>query len=157
MALSKKARVLMVCFSLQFGVLAGVPMRPDEIQEFIHRMNLPALAHVLPADTDADDDDSADVAGDWLIKQQQGDLVCTFDEHDGVLSGSCRPASGTGDVPISGKVEGRRIEWQFEIALAAGAKKQTVTYLGTLDERETSMKGTFSIGDVRGEFSGEKE
>ena len=58
MSLSKKARVLMVCASLQFGVLAGVPMRPDEIQEFMHRMNLPALAHVLPTDADADDDDA---------------------------------------------------------------------------------------------------
>ena len=157
MSLSKKARVLMVCLSLQFGVLAGVPMRPDEIQEFMHRMNVPALAHVLPGDADADDDDASGVAGEWLITQQQGDLVCTFDEHDGVLSGGCRPATGSGDVPISREVQGRRIEWQFEIALAPGEKKQTLTYIGTLDERGTSMKGTFSIGDVRGEFSGERE
>jgi len=47
-------RVLMVCVSLQIGVFAGVPMRPDEIQELMHRMNVPALAHVLPADDDAD-------------------------------------------------------------------------------------------------------
>jgi hypothetical protein len=157
MSLSKKARVLMVCVSLQFGVLAGVPMRPDEIQEFMHRMNLPALAHVLPSDADADDDDAPGIAGEWLIKQQQGDLVCTFDEHAGVLSGSCRPATGTGDVPISGKVQGRDVEWQFEVALALGEKKQTVTYIGTLDEGGASMKGTFSIGDLRGEFEAQKQ
>ena len=157
MSLSKKARVLMVCVSLQFGVLAGVPMRPDEIQEFLHRMNLPVLAHVLPTDADADDDDAPGIAGEWLIKQAQGDLVCVFDEHDGVLSGSCRPASGTGNVPISGKVQGRRVEWQFEIALAPGAKKKTVTYTGTLGDGDASMKGTFAIADLRGEFSGEKQ
>src|SRR5438046_2393272 len=94
MSLSRKARVLMVCVSLQVGVLAGVPMRPDEIREFMHRMNLPALAQVLPRDAEADDDDAPGVAGEWLIKQQPGDLVCTLNEHDGVLSGSCRPATG---------------------------------------------------------------
>src|SRR5712691_6053299 len=105
MSLSKKARVLMVCVSLQFGVLAGVPMRPDEIQELMHRMNVPVLAHVLPADTDADDDDAPGIAGEWLIEQQPGDLICTFDEHDGTLSGSCRPASGPEGAPISGVVQ----------------------------------------------------
>jgi hypothetical protein len=32
------------------GVLGGVPMRPDEIQELMHQMNQPALAHVLPTE-----------------------------------------------------------------------------------------------------------
>jgi len=157
MSLSKKACVSMVCLSLQFGVLAGVPMRPEEIQEFMHRMNLPALAHVLPAETDADDDDAPGIAGEWLITQPQGELICTFEEHDGVLGGSCRPASGPEGVPMSGTVEGGRVEWRFEIALAPGEKKQTVTYIGTLDASGVSMRGTFSIGDLRGEFTGEKQ
>ena len=157
MTLSEKMRVLMVCLSLQIGVVAGVPMRPDEIQECLHRMNLPALAHVLPSEADADGDSAPGIAGEWLITQAAGDLICAFEERDGALSGTCRPATGPEGVPITGSVRDRRVDWQFDIALAPGERKQTVTYGGTLDERGTSMRGAFSVGNLRGEFTGEKQ
>lgn len=53
----KKLRVVLVCAVLEMGVLMGAPMRPEEIQELMHQMNQPKLAHVLPADVDDGDDD----------------------------------------------------------------------------------------------------
>lgn len=38
----------MVCAMLQLGVTMGVPMRPDKVEELIHQMNQPKMAHVLP-------------------------------------------------------------------------------------------------------------
>ena len=52
----KRLRVLLMCLALEMGVLAGVPMRPDEIQELMNQMNQPKMAHVLPSDTDDGDD-----------------------------------------------------------------------------------------------------
>lgn len=56
MFLTEKLRVLLVCLTLQFGVIMGTPMRPDEIRELMHQMNQPALAHVLPSDEDSGGD-----------------------------------------------------------------------------------------------------
>jgi hypothetical protein len=47
--LMEKLRVLVVCLGLEVGVLAGVPVRPEEIQELLHQMNQPKIAHVLPS------------------------------------------------------------------------------------------------------------
>jgi hypothetical protein len=52
----KKLRVLLLCLALEVGVVAGVPMRPDEIQELMHQMNQPKLVHVLPSESDEGDD-----------------------------------------------------------------------------------------------------
>jgi hypothetical protein len=54
--LMKKLRVLLVCLTLQMGVVFGVPMRPDEIQELMHQMNLPKLAHVVRSESDNGDE-----------------------------------------------------------------------------------------------------
>lgn len=55
-SLIKKLRVLFVCFALEAGVLLGVPMRPEEIQEVMHQMNQPKMAHVLPGEHGEGDD-----------------------------------------------------------------------------------------------------
>jgi hypothetical protein len=47
-SLKKRWREVLVCAALQFGVLLGAPMRPEEIPEFMLRMNQPQLAHALP-------------------------------------------------------------------------------------------------------------
>ncbi len=39
-----------LCAALQLGVFAGVPMRPDKIQEMMNQINQPKLAHRLPTD-----------------------------------------------------------------------------------------------------------
>jgi hypothetical protein len=53
--LRKKLRVLFVCAVLEWGVLVGAPMRPEEIEELMHQMNQPKLAQVLPAESDEGD------------------------------------------------------------------------------------------------------
>ena len=59
MSLEEKLRVLFACATLQFAVLMGAPMRPDEIRELMHQMNQPTLAHVLPSEEEAGDDPPA--------------------------------------------------------------------------------------------------
>lgn len=54
--MQERLRVLLVCFALEFGVIMGAPMRPDEIRELMHQMNQPTLAHVLPSEEEAGDD-----------------------------------------------------------------------------------------------------
>ena len=56
MSLASRLRVVFVCAALQLGVISGVPMRPEQIQELMHQMNQPKLAHVLPADEEGGDD-----------------------------------------------------------------------------------------------------
>ena len=58
MSLKEKLRVLVTCLTLEFGVIIGAPMRPDEIRELMHQMNQPTLAHVLPSEEEAGDDPS---------------------------------------------------------------------------------------------------
>jgi hypothetical protein len=49
-SLMARLRVVFLCVTLEIGVLAGVPIRPDEIQRLMQQMNRPTLAHVLPAE-----------------------------------------------------------------------------------------------------------
>lgn len=60
MSLASRLRVLVVCVTLEMGVLSGAPMRPDEIQSLMHQMNQPKMAHQLPSEND--DGDNADAA-----------------------------------------------------------------------------------------------
>ena len=56
MSLASRLRVLVVCVGLEMGVLSGVPMRPDEIQDLMHQMNQPKVARQLPIEDDTGDD-----------------------------------------------------------------------------------------------------
>jgi hypothetical protein len=56
MSLASRLRVVFICAALQLGVFSGVPMRPDEIQQLMHQMNQPKLAHVLTGDDEGGDD-----------------------------------------------------------------------------------------------------
>lgn len=55
MSLKQRLRVLLACAALEFGVLIGAPMRPDQIQELMRQMNQPTFAHVLRSEDDAGD------------------------------------------------------------------------------------------------------
>ena len=55
MSLMKRLRIVAVCAVLQLGVMAGAPMRPEQIRELMHQMNRPKLAHVLPSENEGDD------------------------------------------------------------------------------------------------------
>ena len=58
MSLKKRLRVVVVCAVLQLGVMVGVPMRPDEVEELMQQMNQPKMAHVLPTEDEDGDDQS---------------------------------------------------------------------------------------------------
>ena len=55
MSWKKKLRVLFACMTLEAGVLFGVPMRPEQIEELMHQMNQPKLAHVLKEEGESGD------------------------------------------------------------------------------------------------------
>jgi hypothetical protein len=55
MRISARLRTLLVCAMLEYAAMMGSPMRPEEIQELMHQMNQPKLAHVLRDDDDAGD------------------------------------------------------------------------------------------------------
>jgi hypothetical protein len=57
-SLLAKLRVVFLCITLEIGVFAGVPMRPDEIERLMQQMNRPTLAHVLPTESDDGDGDT---------------------------------------------------------------------------------------------------
>jgi len=58
MRLPPRLRTVLVCTMLEFAALAGVPMRPEEIQELMRTMNQPKLAHVIPDESEHGDGDS---------------------------------------------------------------------------------------------------
>lgn len=41
---------------LEIGLLAGAPLRPEHVEELMHQMNQPKLAHTLPDQSDEGDD-----------------------------------------------------------------------------------------------------
>ena len=51
-----KLRQLFLCLTLLAGSLSGVQMRPEEIEELMHSMNQPKLAHVLREEFEGSDD-----------------------------------------------------------------------------------------------------
>ena len=55
MSLRKRLRTILLCVALEVGVMAGVPMRPEEIRRLMNQLNQPKLAHVLPSDEDSGD------------------------------------------------------------------------------------------------------
>ena len=171
MSLTSRLRLFLVCAVLEAGVLSGVPMRPGEVQDLLQQMNQPMLAHVLPSDGENGDDTagSPDISGEWSVQSSfdpasvargmppHADLVCLFERQAEALKGSCRPSDGPAGVPVEGKVDGRNVEWHFDIATQQGGKKQTATYAGVVNDADTSMKGTLAIGEMRGEFTAEKQ
>ena len=47
-AMRARLRTVLVCTMLETGVMLGVPMRPQQIEELLHTMNQPKVVHVLP-------------------------------------------------------------------------------------------------------------
>ncbi len=45
---------LFLCVFLEFGALAGIPMRPEQIAELMHMLRQPRLAHVEPDESERD-------------------------------------------------------------------------------------------------------
>ena len=47
---------LVFCSILAVASFGGAPMRPEEIEELMHAMNQPKIAHTLPDDSESGDD-----------------------------------------------------------------------------------------------------
>ena len=56
MSIKKRLRTIFLCAALEIGVIAGVPMRPEEIRALVHQINQPTLAHVLPSEDERGND-----------------------------------------------------------------------------------------------------
>ena len=61
MSLKRRLRTLACCGMLEIGDLFGMPMRPEQIQEFMQMLNEPKAAHVLPAEDESGE--PPDIAG----------------------------------------------------------------------------------------------
>ena len=59
----EKFRRVLLCSALGLGSLLGAPMRPEEIEELMHQMNQPKLAHTLPDESHNGDDPLEKLAG----------------------------------------------------------------------------------------------
>jgi len=51
-----KLRTLLLCLPLLVGLLMGSPMRPEEIEELMQRMNQQKIAHTIPDESENGDD-----------------------------------------------------------------------------------------------------
>jgi hypothetical protein len=49
----RKIRTMFVCAFLEVGVLAGIPMRPEQIRELMRQMDAPKIAHMLPGEDES--------------------------------------------------------------------------------------------------------
>ena len=67
MSLTSRMRTLLCCVVLEFGALAGVPMRPEEIRELMHTLAQPTLARTNPDRTDDGDDGGATMRPGWTL------------------------------------------------------------------------------------------
>jgi hypothetical protein len=183
MSLIKRRRVLAVCVVLQVGVFAGVPMLPDDIRELMAQINRTAVARVLPAGNEDDNEKylwtvlltmmipsgSMDATGAWRVVARfdepsvargapaRADLVCTFAQRNAGLTGECRPADGPDGVPVRGSVNGDSIVWSFDIAINDAERKEPVTFTGTAEENGASIAGTLAMGELRGAFTARRE
>ncbi len=48
MSFKHRVRKVVVCLVLGMGMVSGMPMRPDEIEELMHTMNQPKVVNTKP-------------------------------------------------------------------------------------------------------------
>jgi len=98
--------------------------------------------------------DAPSVAGKWdvytSIAGNDSNMVCTFDQKDRVVTGTC--ATDKGNVDISGKIEGGKFTWSYKSDYQG--MPLTVQYAGALTSA-TRIKGTVDVPEfgVSGEFT----
>lgn len=110
-----------------------------------------------------------DVTGQWLVvatfdratggtrTQPPVKLLCTFEQHDAALSGSCRPADGPEGLPLTGTTGEKTVEWSFQIAPGATAARQSAIFRATRGSGASAMSGRFEFGESRGRFRATKQ
>lgn len=53
MSLKRRLRTLACCGMLEVGALLGMPMRPEQIQEFMQMLSESKVAHTLPSEDES--------------------------------------------------------------------------------------------------------
>jgi hypothetical protein len=56
MSIKRRLRMLALCLPLLLGAGIGMPMRPEEIEELMHRANEQKIAYTIPGDKEKPDD-----------------------------------------------------------------------------------------------------
>ena len=96
---------------------------------------------------------AADVSGIWKMNLTADwttipELVCTFSQKGKALSGGCREAAGKSDGKLveiaDGRVDAETVSWQMKGATSDG-EPFTYSLTGTMDAKETMMKGSFKV------------
>jgi hypothetical protein len=54
-SIKEKLRRILMTGAIGLALPTGAPMRPEEIEELMHRMNQPKLAHTVPDESDQGD------------------------------------------------------------------------------------------------------
>jgi hypothetical protein len=99
----------------------------------------------------------AAVAGTWTVKADvsgnQSESNCTFTQKDADLTGNCTSDRGT--VTITGKVDGKTVNWQFDTPYEG--QTLTVYYSGTTQSAD-KISGTINVQpmNVSGDFTATK-
>jgi hypothetical protein len=101
---------------------------------------------------------AAGVTGDWKI---DGDiagnalaLTCSLKQEDAKLSGKCVNATNNINSPVTGKVDGKTVTFQFDFNYSGMA--MTMSFTGSNDT-DTSMKGSVEVMGAEGSFTGVKQ
>ena len=99
----------------------------------------------------------ASVGGSWTVRADisgnQSESNCTFTQKDTDLTGSCNSDRGT--VMITGKVDGKTVNWQFDTQYEG--QTLTVYYTGTSQSAD-KITGSVNVQpmNVSGEFTATK-
>lgn len=120
-------------------------------------LGLAIVTSAAPQATPPSQPSTASVAGTWTVKADvsgnQSESNCTFTQKDADLTGSCTSDRGT--VMVTGKVEGKTVNWQFDTQYEG--QTLTVYYSGTPQSAE-KMSGTINVQpmNVSGDFTATK-
>jgi hypothetical protein len=126
----------------------------QERTDLVSRLILLALAVAATAGLQAQ---SSSVAGSWTVRADisgnQSESTCTFTQKESDLTGSCNSDRGT--VMLTGKVDGKTIDWQFDTQYEG--QTLTVYYSGSAQSAE-KITGTVNVQpmNVSGEFTATK-
>ena len=55
MSVTRRLRTVACCAILEIGILMGVPMRPEQIQDLMRVMNVPKIARTNPEENPSGD------------------------------------------------------------------------------------------------------
>jgi len=99
---------------------------------------------------------SPNVTGAWAMQVEtpngSGTPTFTFKQEGEKLSGQYKGLFG--EAPVTGTVKDNKIE--FSIKVEAQGQPMTLTYSGTI-EKDGTMKGTVSVGDGSGTWTGKRQ